>query len=242
MKRMAPAQTAQRHPAAAQHPKPRHRLAGVLAAGGRETAGGRQPGRNAALVAAQQQQDGALPPVRHAAPPESRAALRASAAASRRTCSVSSAASAVNSASATLVRGLITIAAPPPNSSEQRLKISRVRRRIRLRTTDPPCLRVTVMPKRVTPPGAAGGKPNTVKWGELRRIPCSYTARNSGRRSRRRAAGQVAVPAGLIPVPGADRNTLASLRPAARQDRSPVLGGHPGAESMGFAAAAPIRL
>src|SRR5580692_9452271 len=112
--------------------------------------------------------------------------------------------------------------------------ISRMRRRMRLRTTAPPSAFLMLKPKRLTGDWLARKK--TVKWELDRRFPARYTASNSPRRTSRASRGN-SKRTGLL-----GREAMASLLAAGRQDPAAAYGLHARAESVRLRAAAFPRL
>ncbi len=128
----------------------------------------------------------------------------------------SSASSGANRVRATELRGCMTMSHPEGISERSRRRISRMRRRIRLRTTAPPNAFFTLMPKRLCSFPLARKK-TTNCWLE-RLWPPRYTASNSARRARRTARGNLrGGPAkrldgreAIAPLPAARRKDFAS--------------------------------
>jgi hypothetical protein len=112
--------------------------------------------------------------------------------------------------------------------------ISRIRRRMRLRTTAPPSAFLMLKPKRLT--GNWLARKKTVKWELDRRFPARYTASKSPRRTSRASRGNSR-------RPGLDgREAMASLLAACRQYFAAAYGLHARAESVRFRAASFPRL
>ena len=92
---------------------------------------------------------------------------------------------------AALRRGLMTISHRGPAPARARRTASRIRRRMRLRTTALPIALGTVKPKRA--PGGRFGSSFSRQKAEKsepeNRMPCSYTRRKSGRRRSREVLG-----------------------------------------------------
>src|ERR1700721_4594433 len=112
--------------------------------------------------------------------------------------------------------------------------ISRIRRRMRLRTTAPPSAFLMLKPKRLT--GNWLARKKTVKWELDRRFPARYTASNSPRRTSRASRGNSRRP-GLF-----GREAMASLLAACRQNFATAYGLHARAESVRLRAASFPRL
>lgn len=112
--------------------------------------------------------------------------------------------------------------------------ISRVRRRMRLRTTAPPSAFLMLNPKRLT--GNWLARKNTVKWELERRFPARYTASNSPRRTSRASRGNSRRPELY------GREAMASLLAARRQDLAAAYRFHARAEPVRLRAASLPRL
>src|ERR1700722_5716713 len=112
--------------------------------------------------------------------------------------------------------------------------ISRIRRRMRLRTTSPPIAFLMLKPKRLT--GNWLARKKAVKWELDRRFPDRYTASNSPPRTRRASRGNSKRP-GLL-----GREAMASLLAAGRQNPAAAYGLHARAESVRLRAASFPRL
>ena len=97
-----------------------------------------------------------------------------------------------------------------------RRRISRIRRRMRFRTTAPPNAFLTLMPNRLTHFAASAccERKKTANWGLERRWPAPYTASYSTRFNRRTARGKSC----RGPSESLDaRKTMASLLAARRE-------------------------
>ncbi len=193
-----------------------------------KTAGRRQQRRHRRLVRAQQAGD-YLP--------------------HRRKSFLTSPVSSSNVASRAGRRGFTTIIHSGPSRSRFSRTASRTLRLRRFRTTLFPIAFETVKPTLAwSCPGAARQK--AAKQGPEKRIPLSYTSRNSeGRKSRRffgKDESRFATSIGLFGVAngsfGAHRQLLAPLRPPARQDGLALLGLHSRPESVRFGTLPIIRL
>jgi hypothetical protein len=112
--------------------------------------------------------------------------------------------------------------------------ISRIRRRMRLRTTAPPSAFLMLKPKRLT--GNWLARKKAVKWELDRRFPARYTASNSPRRTSRASRGNSMRP-GLL-----GREAMASLLAAGRQNLAAAYGLHARSESVRLRAASFPRL
>lgn len=112
--------------------------------------------------------------------------------------------------------------------------ISRIRRRIRLRTTAPPSAFFMLNPNRLN--GSWLARKKTVKWELDRRFPARYTASNSPRRTSRASRGKSRRPALF------GREAMASLLAACRQDLAAAYCLHARAESVRLRAASFPRL
>ncbi len=145
-----------------------------------------------------------------------------------------SAASAANSAPATVLFGCMTMSHPAGISGRWLRTISRIRRRIRLRTTAPPSAFLMLKPKRLW--GNWLARKKTVKWELERRFPARYTASKSPRRTSRASRGNSRRPESL------GREAMASLLAARRQDLAAALRLHAHAEAVRLGAAAFARL
>src|SRR5690348_10245897 len=143
---MTAQQAAHGQPTALEHPVARNGFQSIFTAGWVKTAGGGQEGRDGNLVSTQEPDCDPLHDLLATPPGE----------VSRCNSPISSSSRSANSASRTARRGLITISQPLPSSSTWRRKISRVRRRMRLRTVARPTLRETVIPKRERAGGCPG--------------------------------------------------------------------------------------
>jgi len=125
------------------------------------------------------------------------------------------------------IRRSATGAAVPPSAS-------RMRRRIRLRTTAPPSAFLMLKPKRLC--GVWFARRKTVKWEPERRFPVRYTASNSPRRTSRASRGKSRRPGSV------GREAMASLLAARRQDFAAARRFHARAEAVRLCAAPPARL
>src|ERR1700678_848468 len=145
-----------------------------------------------------------------------------------------SCASAGNSAVATVVRGCTTMSQPLAISGRCNLKISRRRRRIRLRRTAFPSAFLMLQPNRLI--SRPLGRTNRVNSRLLRRRPSRYTASYSARRTSRVSRGRSS-------RGGSDaREGVAPFFAACGKDFSSTLGFHAFAESVFFVAAPHVRL
>ena len=116
--------------------------------------------------------------------------------------------------------------------------ISRMRRRMRLRTTAPPNVFLMLNPNRLI--GCPLARTNTVKWELERRLPARYTLSNSLFRTNRNSRGNVWPAAG--PRLLLWREAMTALLAACRQHFAATFGLHAHAESVGLSAAAFPRL
>ena len=112
--------------------------------------------------------------------------------------------------------------------------ISRIRRRMRLRTTAPPSAFFMLKPKRLT--GSWLARKKTVKWELERRFPARYTASKSPRRTSLASRGNSIRP-GLF-----GREAMTSLLAACRQNFAAADCLHARAESVRLRAASFPRL
>jgi len=112
--------------------------------------------------------------------------------------------------------------------------ISRIRRRMRLRTTAPPSAFLMLKPKRLT--GNWLARKKAVKWELDRRFPERYTASKSPRRTSRASRGKSMRPELL------GREAMASLLAACRQNFPAAYCLHARAESVRLRAASFPRL
>jgi len=122
---------------------------------------------------------------------------------------------------------------------------SRMRRRMRLRTTALPSAFLMLNPKRVC--GNSFGRKKTVKWELERRFPARYTVSKSPRRTSRASRGNFNPCAALLEAaPGLatsfGRKAMAPLLAAGRQDLAATLGLHAYAEAVRLGPAALARL
>jgi len=145
-----------------------------------------------------------------------------------------SALSVANAARATAFFGCMTMSHPAVTSGRWQRTISRVRRRMRLRTTAPPSSFLMLKPNRLC--GSWLARKKTVKWELERRFPARYTASNSPRRTSRASRGN-SRPSGSV-----GREAMASLLAARRQDLAAARRLHARAEAVRFSAPAPARL
>ena len=149
----------------------------------------------------------------------------------------SSASSDANRVRTTELRGCMTMSHPEGISQRSRRRISRMRRRIRLRTTAPPNAFFTLMPKRLCSFPLA--RKNTTNCWLERRWPPRYTASNSARRTRRAVRGN---PRG---EPGERLDgceAIASLPAARRKDFASTFRLHARAEAVRLVATAHFGL
>src|SRR5271156_4455323 len=112
--------------------------------------------------------------------------------------------------------------------------ISRIRRRMRLRTTAPPSAFLMLKPKRLT--GNWLARKKTVKWELERRFPARYTASKSPRRTSRASRGKSKRPGSL------GREAMTSLLAARCENLAAAFGLHPNAEPVRLGASAFARL
>src|ERR1700722_18624334 len=146
----------------------------------------------------------------------------------------SSCVSAENSAAATVVRGCTTMSHPVAISRRCSLKISRRRRRIRLRLTAFPSAFLMLHPNRLT--SSPFGRTNSVNSRLLRRRPSRYTASYSARRTSRVSRGRSS--RGRSDA----CDGVAPFFAACGKDFPSTLGLHAFAESMFLVAAPHVRL
>jgi len=116
--------------------------------------------------------------------------------------------------------------------------ISRIRRRMRLRTTAPPSAFLMLNPKRLI--GCPLARTKTVKWELERRLPARYTSSNSLFRTSRTSRGNVRAAVG--PSPLLWREAMAALLAARRQHFAAAYGLHAHAKSVCLGAASFPRL
>jgi hypothetical protein len=238
-KRLAPQEAPQRQPRALKHAEPLSGFIRILGTGWLEPAASRKQHRQIGLVKAQGKQSRA-----HSNTSRGRSRILGGTGRSlglgRRALygfdrSVSkSAVSVANGALATLPFGCMTMSHPTGISKRWQRTISRIRRRMRLRTTAPPRAFLMLKPKRLC--GSWFTRKNTVKWELERRFPVLYTASNSPRRTNRAARGKSRRP-GLL-----GREAMASLLAAGRQHLAATLRLHARAKSVRFGAPASARL
>src|ERR1700688_2469258 len=112
--------------------------------------------------------------------------------------------------------------------------ISRIRRRMRLRTTAPPSAFLMLKPKRLT--GNWWARKKTVKWELDRRFPARYTASNSPRRTNRASRGNSSRPELLGSEP------MTSLLTARRKHLAAALRLHAHAKTVRLGTPAFARL
>jgi len=112
--------------------------------------------------------------------------------------------------------------------------ISRIRRRMRLRTTAPPSAFLMLKPKRVC--GKVLARKKTVKWELERRLPARYTASKSPRRTSRASRGKSKRSVSL------GREAMTSLLAACCENLAAALGLHANAETVRLGAASFARL
>src|SRR5271168_3509015 len=112
--------------------------------------------------------------------------------------------------------------------------ISRIRRRMRLRTTAPPSAFLMLKPKRLI--GNWLARKKTVKWELERRFPARYTASKSPRRTSRASRGKSMRPVLL------GREAMTSLLAACCENLAAALGLHANAETVRLGAASFARL
>src|SRR5271163_3713951 len=128
----------------------------------------------------------------------------------------------------------MTMSHPAGISGRWLRTISRIRRRIRLRTTAPPSAFLMLKPKRVC--GKALARKKTVKWEPERRFPARYTASKSPRRTSRASRGKSRRSESL------GRKLMTSLLAARCKDLAAAFGLHANAETVRLGAAAFPRL
>jgi hypothetical protein len=113
-------------------------------------------------------------------------------------------------------------------------RTSRMRRRIRLRTTAPPSAFFTLIPKRLRP--VSFGRKKTTNCALERLRPLRYTASNSPRRTSRASRGKRRLPFCPAPEASDGRKAMASLLSPRGQHAAPSYGLHARAEAMRFMA------
>jgi hypothetical protein len=116
--------------------------------------------------------------------------------------------------------------------------ISRIRRRMRLRTIAPPSAFLMLNPKRLA--GCPLARINTVKWELERRLPARYTSSNSLFRTSRASRGNLRPSVG--PAPSLWRKAMTALLAARRQHLAATLRFHAHAKSVCLGAASFPRL
>jgi len=119
-----------------------------------------------------------------------------------------------------------------PNSALRPRNHSRASRLMRLRSTAPPTLRVTVTPRRLSRPSLRSNT-KTVKNRVARRVPSRVDVRKSRRRIRRPTAPrESAMPSGSLLPLGHSRERMTTLRAALREHASSARGAHASAEPV----------
>lgn len=234
MKRMTSAEPFQAEPDAARRAVPGDGVHHVFRAGGTETAGGWQPWRNGHLV---KTQNAEYDHARHRSINLSNWRVRSA-----------------MGASAAARRGLRTISRVGSICSRRTRSCSRMRRRIRLRTTALPMARGIVNPI-LGPPSRIAAVPETAecrsrkatKYGHEKRLPLSYTFLKSTDFSSRLFLENRCSPlfVGVGGTDGAfvtDRQLPTATGPAAGQDGAAILGRHTCAKTVGLGAVTVIWL
>src|SRR5882762_7214681 len=158
---VATKQTKRRHRTPAQHAETLNRFLGILRASGDVTAGGQQPRRQQPLINSQERDDGSF----HLPPP---ADFCKTVSKARPTSFTTTA----NSALRMTRFGFITTSIGGALTGRVIRTASRIRRRMRLRSTAPPSARLTVKPmRRPVGGGSTRGEKNTVMLLEKCRFP-----------------------------------------------------------------------
>src|SRR5258708_32111130 len=219
---MAAQQGLHSQPHARRHPEPLDRFIGILRTGWLEpAASGNQHGQIDLVNAQREQRD-------------SHADFQGRGHHTLRSNCSSSAVSVANGARTTALFGCMTMSHPAGISRRWQRTISRMRRRIRLRTTAPPSAFLMLKPKRLSGNWLAPRK--TVNWQPQPRFPARYTASNSPRRTSRAPRGNSRRPGSL------GSKAIASLLAARRQNPAAALRLHARAEAVRLCAAPPAWL